>query len=139
MKAGLAAILVTMAMSQALPANARTAATPAPQQIALNSAELPLTERFASLLTSYRNCVLRQVDRTQLGEQQEMARTAMSACALSRGELRTQLISDIQNEQPHLSVALVLHHADTGLEQVDPMIEAAAVDWAHVRYARNMH
>lgn len=145
MKAGLAALLVTMAVVQALPATAREAVpapqTPAPQTIAASSvAELPLTQRFASLLTSYRNCVLRQVDRTtQLGDQQEMAQNAMSACALSRGELRSQLIADIRNEQPHLSSALVLSHADTGLEQVDPMIEAAAIDWAHMRYARDMH
>lgn len=136
MKAGLAAILVTMAAFQALPAAAQEAA---PQQVAVSNAELPLTERFSSLLTSYRNCVLRQVDSGQLGHQQEMAKAAMSACALARGALRSQLVSDIQSDQPDLGAALALSHADSGLEQVDPMIEAAAIDWAHMRYARNMY
>lgn len=136
MKLGLTAIMVTATAFLALPATAQEATA---QTVSATSDELPLTERFSSLLTNYRNCVLKQVDKGQLGSQQDMAQAAMSACALSRGELRAQLVSDIQDQQPHLSAAVVLRNADSGIEQVDPMVEAAAVGWAHMRYARNMY
>src|SRR5690349_7959658 len=117
MKLGLAAIFVTATAFYALPAAAQEAKA---QPVSVASDELPLTERFSNLLTSYRNCVLKQVDQGQLGSQQDMAKTALSACALSRGELRAQLISDIQEKQPHLSAAVALRSAESGLEQVDP-------------------
>ena len=136
MKLGLAVFLVTATAFYALPATAQQATA---QPVAIAAEELPLTENFSNRLTSYRNCVLKQVDKGQLGSQQDMAKSAMSACALSRGELRAQLVSDIQAQQPHLSTAIALRNAENGLEQVDPMVEAAAVDWAHMRYARTMY
>ncbi len=142
MKSALAAIMITMAGLSALPASAREAARPAAQPVAqsatMSADELPLTDRFASLLTGYRNCVLAEVEASPLGRQQDMAKEAMSACATSRGELRAQLVSDIAAQQPKLGNALVLRSADSGMAQVDPMIEAAAVDWAHLRYVRDM-
>jgi hypothetical protein len=135
-KAGLATIMVTATAFLALPAIAQeVAVTP----VSVSTDDLPLTEGFSVLLTSYRNCVLRQVDSGQLGSQQEMAKEAMSACALARGALRSQLVTDIRSQRPHMADAVALISADGGLEQVDPMIEAAAVDWAHMRYARTMY
>ncbi len=136
MKAGLATLLVTVIALSPLPASARTATA---QPVSLTADELPLTDQFADLLTSYRNCVLMKVDASPLGSQQDMAQQAMSACALSRGELRAQLISDIQAQQPAISNAVALRGAESGLAQVDPMIEAAAIDRAHIRYSRNMY
>jgi hypothetical protein len=101
--------------------------------------DLPLTPRFANLLTSYRNCVLRQVDQGILGEQAAMAREAMSACALSRGELGAQLLADIRDAHPALGHALARTTAEAGMAQLEPMIEAAAVDQAHMRYASTMY
>ncbi len=135
MKSGLTAIMVIMAGSVSLPAFAQDAA---PQPVAVSADDLPLTARFATLLGSYRNCVLEQVDDAPLGLQQDMAKNAMQACALTRGELRNQLIADIQAQDTRMDADLAAQSADNGLQQVDPMIEAAAVDWAHVRYARNM-
>ena len=137
MKSALAAIMVTIAGISALPASAHEAARPDTQPISSSTDELPLTARFASLLTGYRNCVLAEVEASPLGRQQDMAKEAMSACAIARSELRTQLVSDIAAQQPRLSNALVLRSADSGMAQVDPMIEAAAVDWAHLRYVRD--
>lgn len=135
MKAGLTIVMGILAMTSALPASAKQAT----QQIALSMEELPLTDRFAGLLTSYRNCVLAEVEASPLGVQETMAREAMSACAISRGELRAQLISDIREKQPRIKNAVALVSAENGLAQVDPMIEAAAIDWAHKRYARTMY
>lgn len=136
MKAGIAAILITVTAFHALPAFAGDTKA---QPVAASADELPLTDTFASLLTSYRNCVLKHVDRADLGiTQQDMAKNAMSACALARGELRSQLLQDIKAQRPMMASALVTRDADNGLEQVDPMIEAAAVDRAHARYARVM-
>lgn len=137
MKSALAAIMVTFATMSALPASAEEAAKPHAQPAAASTDELPLTAQFASLLTSYRNCVLSEVDAAPLGVQQDMAREAMSACAISRGALRSQLIADIRAQQPKLGNAVTLKNADDGLAQVDPMIEAAAIDWAHMRYVRD--
>jgi hypothetical protein len=128
-----------MATITALPASAKAPVKPVAQPVSLSSDELPLTDRFASMLTSYRNCVLAEVEASPLGVQQQMAREAMSACAISRGELRAQLISDIREKQPKLSNAVALRSAEGGLAQVDPMIEQAAIDWAHKRYARSMY
>jgi hypothetical protein len=116
--------------------------TESAQPVALSSLspdELPLTSRFASLLTSYRNCVLQEVDQGMLGEQQDMARTAMSSCALSRGELRAQLLMDIRTQRPALSPAAAQTSAESGIAMLEPMIEAAAVDQAHMRYASTMY
>ena len=135
MKAGLTIVMGILAMTSALPASAKQAT----QQIALSMEELPLTDRFAGLLTSYRNCVLAEVEASPLGVQETMAREAMLACAISRGELRAQLISDIREKQPRIKNAVALVSAENGLAQVDPMIEAAAIDWAHKRYARTMY
>ncbi|MBO9575800.1 MAG: hypothetical protein J7494_08705 [Sphingobium sp.] len=136
MKSGLAVILVTATAFFALPAAAQEATA---QRAAPSAEDLPLTDNFANLLTSYRNCVLKHVDRSDLGiTQQDMAKNAMSACALARGELRSQLLEDIKNIRPQMASALIMRDADNGLEQVDPMIEAAAVDRAHARYARAM-
>jgi hypothetical protein len=136
MKAGLA-LLVTMIALSPLPASAKSLKA---QPVSLTTDELPLTDQFADLLTSYRNCVLMKVDATSsLGAQQDMARQAMSACALSRGELQAQLISDIRAQQPAISNAVALRSAESGMAQVDPMIEAAAIDRAHIRYARTMY
>jgi len=140
MKAGLATLLVTMIALSPLPASAKSLTkSPAPQPVSLATDELPLTDQFADLLTSYRNCVLMKVDAETLGTQQDMAHQAMSACALSRGELEARLISDIQAQQPAISNAVALRGAESGMAQVDPMIEAAAIDRAHIRYARTMY
>jgi len=139
-KALLASILVTTLAMQALPAQAQQAEPVAVQTGATASDDLPLTPRFASLLSSYRDCVLHEVDeKIALGDQRAMAQQAMSACALSRGEMRAQLVSDILKQDPALNPAKAASAADTGVEQIEPMIEQAAVDWAHVRYARTMH
>ncbi len=140
MKACLATLMVSLSAFSgpafsALPASAREAA---PQPVAQSTADLPLTDRFASLLTSYRNCVLAEVDASPLGVQQAMARDAISACSLSRGQLRGQLVSDIRASRPRISATVALRSADSGMAQVDPMIEAAAVDWVHLRYASHM-
>lgn len=135
MKAGLTLVMGILAMTSALPASAKQMT----QQIALSTEELPLTDRFAGLLTSYRNCVLAEVEASPLGIQETMAREAMTACAISRGELRAQLISDIREKLPKVSNAVALRSAEGGLAQVDPMIEAAAIDWAHRRYASTMY
>ncbi len=140
MKAGLATLMVSLSAFSgpafsALPASAREASS---QPVALSTADLPLTDHFASLLTSYRNCVLAEVDAAPLGVQQEMARDAISACSLSRTQLRAQLVSDIRASRPRTSSAIALRSAESGMAQVDPMIEAAAVDWVHLRYASNM-
>jgi hypothetical protein len=113
------------------------AATAAP--VSVVSDDLPLTPRFASLLTSYRNCVLIQVDAGSLDDQRTMARQALSACAISRGEMRSQLLADIRASNPALAHAAAVQAAEAGLEQIDPMIEAAAIDRAHMAYARNMY
>lgn len=140
MKAVLAAIMVTTLGVQAFPAQARIAAAPKVAPEAVSTDDLPLTPRFATLLTGYRNCVLREVDQSvPLSDQKTMAQRAMSACALARGELRTQLLSDIRAQKPQISPALAQRAARTGLDQLDPMIEQAAVDWAHMRYARDMY
>jgi hypothetical protein len=135
------ALLATIAMATlgltALPAQARTPV--AVQSDATASADLPLTPRFASLLASYRDCVLREVDENiPLGDHHSMARQALTACALSRGEMQAQLLSDILQQRPALSPALAASVADNGIGQIEPMIEQAAIDWAHVRYARIM-
>lgn len=135
MKAGLTLVMGILAMTSALPASAKQMTQP----IALSTEELPLTDRFAGLLTSYRNCVLAEVEASPLGIQETMAREAMTACAISRGELRSQLISDIREKLPKISNAVALRSAEGGLAQVDPMIEEAAIDWAHKRYARTMY
>ncbi len=137
MKSALAAIMVTMATLSAFPASAEAAKPDAVAQTAAATDDLPLTAQFAGLLTSYRNCVLAEVNAAPLGVQQDMAREAMSACAVSRGALRTQLISDIRAQQPRASHAVALRSANSGMAQVDPMIEAAAIDWAHLRYVRD--
>lgn len=136
MKAGLTTLLITLAALSPLPASAKA---PVTKPVSLTTDELPLTDQFASLLTSYRNCVLLHVDAAQLGSQQDMAHQAMSACALSRGELQAQLIADIQARQPKISNAVAYRGAQSGMAQVDPMIEAAAIDRAHIRYASNMY
>ncbi|MBO9671600.1 MAG: hypothetical protein J7485_13915 [Sphingobium sp.] len=128
-------VMGILAMTSALPASAKQMTQP----IALSTEELPLTDRFAGLLTSYRNCVLAEVEASPLGIQETMAREAMTACAISRGELRSQLISDIREKLPKISNAVALRSAEGGLAQVDPMIEEAAIDWAHKRYARTMY
>lgn len=135
MKAGLTLVMGILAMTSALPASAKQVTQP----IALSTEELPLTDRFAGLLTSYRNCVLAEVEASPLGVQKTMAREAMTACAISRGELRSQLISDIREKLPKISNAVALRSAEGGLAQVDPMIEQAAIDWAHRRYASTMY
>jgi len=134
MKAILATLMVSSAAFLALPASANSGTQPA----ALSTADLPLTDHFAGLLTSYRNCVLAEVDAAPLGAQRDMAQQAMSACGVSRDHLRAQLVSDIRSSQPALSSAMALRSADHGMEQVDPMIEAAALNWVHLRYASNM-
>jgi hypothetical protein len=140
MKAAVTTFFVAMATLSALPASAQKVfGKQATQQIALSTEELPLTDRFAGLLTSYRNCVLAEVEASPLGVQENMAREAMTACAISRGELRTQLISDIRETRPRIGHAVALRSADNGLAQVDPMIEQAAIDWAHRRYASTMY
>jgi hypothetical protein len=139
MKTTATTLLVATATITALPASAKAPVKPVAQPVSLSSDELPLTNRFASMLTSYRNCVLAEVEASPLGVQQQMAREAMSACAISRGELRAQLISDIREKQPKLGNAVALRSAEEGLAQVDPMIEQAAIDWAHKRYARSMY
>jgi hypothetical protein len=143
MKSGLVALMVTALSLAIIPAasHAAPASGPQAQPVALSAApeELPFTPRFANLLTNYRNCVLLQVDEGLLGAQREMAREAMSACALSRGELRAQLISDLAATRPALDQAAAQTTAEAGLVQLDPMIEAVAVDQAHLRYARNMY
>lgn len=136
MKAAVTMLFVTAAMMSALPASAHAAQ--AKMQTVSATADLPLTDQFADLLTSYRNCVLLKVEAAPLGAQQEMAKQAMSACALSRSELRAQLVSDIQAQQPDVNAAVALRSADSGMDEVDPMIEAAALNQAHLRYARNM-
>ncbi len=82
--------------------------------------------------------MLAEVDATPLAAHQDMAREAMSACAVTRKELRAQLILDIRAQQPKISNAVALRSAESGMAQVDPMIESAAVDWAHLRYVRDM-
>jgi len=140
MKAGLTLVMGILAMTSALPASAqKISGKQMTQPIALSTEELPLTDRFAGLLTSYRNCVLAEVEASPLGIQETMAREAMTACAISRGELRAQLISDIREKLPKISNAVALRSAEGGLAQVDPMIEEAAIDWAHKRYARTMY
>lgn len=139
-KALLATIVMTTLGMQALPAQAQQAEPAAVQTGATATDDLPLTPRFASLLSSYRDCVLHEVDeKIALGNQRDMALQAMSACALSRGEMRAQLVSDILRQDPALSTTRATSAADTGVEQIEPMIEQAAIDWAHVRYARTMH
>jgi hypothetical protein len=128
-----------MAALSALPASAQRVSGRPATQIALSTEELPLTDRFAGLLTSYRNCVLAEIEASPLGVQEHMAREAMTACAISRGELRAQLISDIRVSRPRIGNAVALRSADNGLAQVDPMIESAAIDWAHKRYASTMY
>lgn len=134
MKAGLMIAMVLTGLS-ALPASAQTPARP----VTISADDLPLTPRFATLLTGYRNCVLKQIDQAPLGSQQDMAAQAMSACALSRGELQSQLISDVRSAYPKAASAAAAKAAEHGIDQLDPMIEQAAVAQAHARYARNMH
>jgi hypothetical protein len=110
-----------------------------PAALSVAPEDLPLTPHFAGKLTRYRNCVLKAVDSGMLGEQTAMARDAMSACALSRGELRSQLLADLRAAHPALNPSAALATAETGMAQLDPMIEAAAIDQAHLRYARDMH
>ncbi|MBO9579760.1 MAG: hypothetical protein J7498_02610 [Sphingobium sp.] len=140
MKAGLTLVMGILAAMSALPASAqKMSGKQAAQPIALSAEEIPATDRFAGLLTRYRNCVLAEVEAAPLGIQETMAREAMAACAISRGELRSQLFSDIREKRPKVGNAVALVSADYGVAQVDPMIEQAAIDWAHRRYARNMY
>lgn len=136
-KALLASIALTALSLQPLPASAQTPVSV--QSGATAVGDLPLTPRFAALLSGYRDCVLREVEETvALGDQREMARDAMSACVLSRWEMRTQLLSDILRSEPAISPAVAAASADSGVDQIEPMIHQAAVDWAHVRYGRIM-
>jgi hypothetical protein len=128
--------MVTAFGLQALPALAqRPVAT---TKVASTTDDLPLTPQFAALLSKYRDCVLHQVDQAALGDQRMMAQDAMSACALSRGEVQAQLLSDIRSQKPAAPQMIAMRSAETGMDQVDPMVEESAIDWAHVRYARSM-
>jgi len=136
-KALAAAIMVTALGLQALPAFAQDPA-PTLAKPAASTDDLPLTPRFSALLSKYRDCVLQQVDQAPLGDQRVMAQDAMAACALSRGEMQAQLLSDIRAQSPATPQKIALRSAETGMDQIDPMIEESAVDWAHVRYGRSM-
>ena len=138
MKARPAMMLVTAIALQPLPLFAHTAKLPVAQPVALAADELPMTARFASLVTTYRNCVLLQVDKGALASHGEMADRAMSACALSRHEVESQLVADIEAEHPKLAPAVATRSAQGGMDQIDPMIESAALERAHARYARDM-
>jgi len=131
----LAAIMVTALGAQAVPALAETvpsnASVPA-------EAEMPFTEQFASALTRYRNCVLKQVDKQAPGDKSQMVNEAMSACVLSRVELQEQLAADIRASSPVHSEEAALSQAEGALTGIDPMIEAAAAEHTSIVYARVM-
>lgn len=130
------ALILLSALSVAASALAQGA--PAPKSASATD-DLPLTPRFSALLSGYRDCVLQEVDKTALGSQQAMANAAMQACALARGEVEAQLLADVRAQNPSQAHKVAYRAAQDGMAQIDPMIEATAVDWAHVRYARSMY
>jgi hypothetical protein len=123
----------------ATPALAREG-KPAPAQPAATASndELPLTPRFAAAVTAYRNCVMEAVDAGSLADHRAMATAAMASCAIARGQMASQLASDIRQQRPSLAAVAVDTSAATGLEQIDPMIEDAAIERAHAKYAASM-
>tara|TARA_R110000782_G_scaffold167129_5_gene259153 strand:+ start:8208 stop:8609 length:402 start_codon:yes stop_codon:yes gene_type:complete len=132
MKKVLAAIMVTVLGAQALPALAETAAS-VPAQ-----ADMPFTEQFASALTRYRNCVLRQVDNQALTTIEHMTSEAISACVIAHGEVQQQLAADIRAQKRGHTQEVAMRHAQDAMASVDPMIEQAAAERARVAFARVM-
>ena len=113
---------------------------PAPAQPAASapSDELPLTPRFAAAVTAYRNCVMEAVDAGSLADHREMASAAMAACAIARGQMASQLASDIRQQHPSFAPAAIDTSAANGLDTIEPMIEDAAIERAHAKYAQSM-
>ncbi|MGD9812215.1 MAG: hypothetical protein AB7U35_12945 [Sphingobium sp.] len=101
-------------------------------------ADMPFTPAFGASLDRYRNCVLMQVDAQPLTSAAHMASEAMTACAIVRTEVQHQLASDIETQNPHHTQDIALTHAEGGMGIVDPMIEEAAIERAHMAFARVM-
>ncbi len=130
-----AAIMVTAIGIQAAPALAKGAMEPASVQAQI---DMPFTPAFGASIDRYRNCVLRAVDAQALTSAATMAGDAMTACAMARTEVQHQLASDIAAQNPRHAQTVALTHAESGMATIDPMIEDAAVERAHMAFARVM-
>jgi len=122
----------------ATPALAREGEPAKPATPAAASDELPLTPRFAAAVTAYRNCVMEAVDAGSLADHREMATAAMASCAIARGQMASQLASDIRQQHPSFAPAAIDTTAANGLDTIEPMIEDAAIERAHAKYAQSM-
>lgn len=100
--------------------------------------DLPLTPRFSLALTTYRNCVLDEIDVSPLSDPARMADKAMGACAAMRNEVQARLIADIVEAHPGYSSASAKRDANSGMKVIDPLIAKAAQDRAHVMFASAM-
>lgn len=125
MRAGLLTVLVSLSLAGTVsaPALANVAVTPSAP-----SADLPMTEGFATAIGQYRDCVLSGVDRSATGtaSAQMMADAAVAACADVNMDVRAQLLSDIQKSTPGLSDEAAIGAMEQGMAVVEPMIAEVA-------------
>jgi hypothetical protein len=130
------ALLMALTATPAL-AGAREG-TPAQPAASAPSEDLPMTPRFAAAVTAYRNCVMEAVDAGSLADHHEMASAAMAACAIARGQMASQLASDIRQQHPGFTPVTADTSAASAVDQIEPMIEDAAIERAHAKYAQSM-
>jgi hypothetical protein len=130
-----AAIMVTAMGLSATPALAQD---PAPTLSGPGAADMPFTDQFASAVTRYRNCVLKSMDGQALTDATTMTRGAMKDCAAYRSEVQQQLAADIAAQNAGHAQHVALVQAEDGVASIDPMIEQAAIERAHMAFARVM-